>query len=92
MARFGMGLAPNFAVELDYNANNRRVSSLVVTNTTGANVYAEAVLSDGRIFGQTFGQGSTTLGLPGNVVTLTIDGAGEAAFGGLASVATRIPA
>lgn len=87
-----MGIAPGFAVELDYTAGTGRVGALVVTNTTGKDGHAEARLEDGRVFGQVFGQGSTSVNIPNNVVTLTLDAQGEPTFGGLAGVGARIPA
>ena len=84
--------APGVTAGVNYNAQTGKVTSLDVTNTTGQNVRATATLTDSRTFGQVFGQGTTAVNFPNNVVSVVFQANGDIDFVGLASLNLAVPA
>lgn len=92
MAQYRMSGAPGVDFLIEYNASNGKVTGFTCQNTTGMDAYGQARLTDGRVFGQVFGQGSTTVAIPPNVVSLSVDGNNEPTWTNLAGVDVRVPA
>ncbi len=90
MPAFAITTAPNLTFNIDYLTNGK-VTGFTCINNTGVQVYGQAILTDGRLFGQVFGAGSTPVSFPVSVVSLTFDAQGEAIFNGLDSFGTTVP-
>ncbi len=89
MASFNLTVTDGFTVAVQYNAQGK-VTALEVTNRAPYAVYAEARLTDGRVFGQTFQPGPLVgVNFPNNAVSVTFDAQGEPVWTGLASISTR---
>jgi len=89
MARFVVSKTSGVEVGVEYDANNGKVTSLYCDNTSGVDVYATAVLADGRVAGQLFPQGNLFAAIPANAATISFAADGEVTLAGLARVVVR---
>jgi hypothetical protein len=91
MPRYFVTTTPTLQVGVDYQ-NNGRVNALYVNNLNAFDVYAEAKLTDGRVFGQTFGGGESLVNFPSNLVTLDTTDPNEYVLTGIQYFIVRSPA
>lgn len=81
-----------WSVAVEYNANNGRVSAVVVTNGTDQVIAARVVLDgDPTVYGQDYPPGLTTTPIPGNRVQVVPDVEGGVRLAGLASCRIGVP-
>ncbi len=88
MARLTIGGSPGFEVGVEYNVSNGKATSVFCNNSTGGDVYAIAVLTDGRIYGGRFPQGNLKADLAVGAVTV-VQGAEGPEIQGLQRIETR---
>ncbi len=88
MARLTIGGTAGLEVGVEYNATNGKATSIFCDNTTGGDVYAIAVLTDGRIYGGRFPPGNLRADLAPNAVTV-VQGAEGPEIQGLQGIETR---